>query len=164
MKGIILILGSPNDDKGNLSEMAVGRNKKGIEEYLHHPRYKILLTGGFGEHFNTTKKPHAYYARQFLIKNGIPERDILEFAESRYTVEDALLSKPIVEHYGIERIVVVTSDFHMKRARYIFERVFDGFELEFSEAKTNFSPEEYQKLNAHEKKELERLKKEGIKK
>lgn len=162
MEGIVVILGSPNDDKGNLSDIAIGRNEKGIEEYRNHEGYKILVTGGFGNHFNTTDKPHAFYAKQFLLKNGIPDNDILEFAESGYTIEDATFSKPIVDKYGVKNLVIVTSDFHIDRVKFIFEKVFKGYNLMFSGAKTNFSQEEYDKLLEHEKKEIERMKREGI--
>lgn len=162
MKGIIIILGSPNDDEGNLLEMAIGRNKKGVEEYRSHKEYKILLTGGFGATFNKTDKPHAHYAKQFLLKNEIPEDDILEFAESSFTAQDATLSKPIVEKSGVKNLIIITSDFHMGRVKYIFERVFKEYNLTFSEVKTNFSQEEYDKLMESEKEKIERMEREGI--
>ncbi len=162
MEGIVIILGSPNDDKGNLSDIAIGRNTKGIEEYRNHEGYKILVTGGFGNHFNTTDKPHAYYAKQFLLKKGVPKNDILEFAESHDTVEDALLSKLIVDKYGTKDLVIVTSDFHVGRVRYIFERIFPDHNLEFSVVKTSYNRERYKVLNAHEKRELEKLVRDGI--
>ncbi len=162
MNGIIAILGSPNDDGGNLSDIAVGRNKKGMEEYRNREGYKILVTGGFGNHFNTTDKPHAYYAKQFLIKEGVLEEDILEFAESHDTVEDALLAKPIIDKYGVKDLVIVSSDFHMERVRYIFQKVFEGYDLRFSAAKTDFDDEKNRMLQAHEKKEIEKLQRKGI--
>ena len=162
MKGIIIILGSPNDNEGNLLEMAIGRKKKGIEEYRSHKEYKILLTGGFGPTFNETDKPHAHYAKQFLLKNEIPEDDILEFAESSFTAQDATLSKPIVEKSGVKDLIIITSDFHMGRVKYIFERVFPDYNLHFSEVKTDYSEERYEFLGAHEKRELEKLVRDGI--
>jgi uncharacterized SAM-binding protein YcdF (DUF218 family) len=158
MKGIIIILGSPNDDTGGLSEIAIGRNLQGIKEYKTHKNYKILLTGGFGNNFNNTNKPHAYYAKQFLLEKGIPEDDILEFAESGYTIEDATLTKPIVDKYKIKDLIIVTSDFHLDRVKIIFERVFRGYNLTFSGAKTKFSQEKYNQLIEHEKKEIEKMK------
>ena len=54
MEGIIILLGSPNDEEGQLSSIGIERANCSIEEYRKHPDYKILPTGGFGEHFNKT--------------------------------------------------------------------------------------------------------------
>lgn len=155
-------MGSPNDERGNLSDISIGRLSRGIEEYRNHKGYKILCTGGFGEHFNITDKPHAFYARTHLIKQDIPENDILEIAESHDTVEDALLAKPIIDKYKVKTLMVISSDFHMRRVKHIFERVFQGYNLIFSEAKTEFTEERYNVLNKHEEPELDKLVKAGI--
>ncbi len=162
MNGIIVILGSPNDEQGNLSETAIGRLEQGLAEYRSREGYKILCTGGFGEHFNTTDRPHAEYLIRHLLQEGIPEKDILEIAQSRNTVEDALLSKPIVEKSGVRSLTVVSSDFHMQRVEHIFKQVFAGYDLTFSGAKTDFPRERLRTLRKHEKKELERLRKKGL--
>ena len=74
MKQIVLTLGAPNDEQGNLSPMAVDRLECTLGLYLHNDDVKILCTGGFGESFNTTNHPHAYYSKRFLqIRNVIGE-------------------------------------------------------------------------------------------
>ena len=162
MDGIIIILGSPNDERGNLSSLAVERLTQGVKEYTSHPGYAILLTGGFGAHFNTTDKPHAFYALQHLLKAGIPREEILEFAESANTIEDAFISKPIVEKYKAKSVIIVTSEFHMERAKRIFEGVLKGFQLLFSESKTRAAREKMETLMLHEKKMMEELERSGI--
>lgn len=74
MQGIIIVLGSFNDEKGNINYVAKSRLNLGIKKLKEKNNYKLLLTGGFGKHFNTTDKPHAYYARQHCLKNGINEK------------------------------------------------------------------------------------------
>lgn len=49
MKQIVLTLGAPNDEQGNLSPMAVDRLECTLGLYLHNDDVKILCTGGFGE-------------------------------------------------------------------------------------------------------------------
>lgn len=78
MNGIIIVLGSPNDIKGNLSSIAIERCNKAYEEYTQHNDYMILLTGGYGEHFNKTDKPHAFYSSQYLTGKGIPKDKLNE--------------------------------------------------------------------------------------
>ena len=159
--GLIVILGSPNDAQGNLSAMGQRRVAKGYAEYLRLRcnGWKILLTGGFGAHFNRTDKPHAFYACQQLLAWGVPPIDMVEFAESGHTVEDAVLSRPIVEHYGVQNLLVVTSDFHMPRAEFIFSKVFAARHLCFVAAEhlPLCSQAEQQRLLAHEAQALRNL-------
>lgn len=155
MEGIIIILGHMNNERGGLSSIAKERLRKGIRELKIG--YKLLLTGGFGEHFNKTKKPHAYYSKQFLLKERVSDNDILGFVSSSNSVEDAKKSKLIVDRYGIKKIVVITSDFHLKRVKFIFEHIFVGYELSFVSSKTNVSAERKKKLVEHEIIGLEKL-------
>lgn len=154
----IVVLGSPNDKAGNLSCIAIERCKQALSEYHQTPGAKILPTGGWGEHFNTTEKPHAYYIHRYLVAHGIPDRDILECVESASTIEDAKLSKPILDPSGITELIVVTSDFHIPRARFLFEREFPEIKIRFSGAKTHLAENELSKLEEHEKRALQKLK------
>jgi uncharacterized SAM-binding protein YcdF (DUF218 family) len=130
--GLIVVLGSPNAEDGALYSIAKERCRVALEEYPRRPGWKILLTGGYGAHFNTTHQPHAAYLKRYLMARGIPENAFVEFAESANTLEDASLSKPIVGKYGVRHILVVTSDFHQARARYVFEREFDDTDVEIA--------------------------------
>ena len=156
-KTAIVILGSPNDGAGNLSSIAIERCEQALVEYRRTPNAKILPTGGWGKHFNTTDKPHGHYVVQYLTKNGVPAGDILECAESSNTFEDPLCSKPIVERHGITELVVVTSDFHVPRAQFLFKRVFPEMDISFSGAETHLGAYELCRRREHERKALEQL-------
>ncbi len=53
---------------------------------------------------------------------------ILE-SESRSTSENAYQTGLILQKLGFQRVVLVTSDYHMYRAQRIFRRVLPGFEI-----------------------------------
>lgn len=163
--GLIVILGSPNDEHGNLTTMGTGRLELGLKKYLERLKddWKILLTGGFGEHFNNTDKPHAFYSKQILLSKGVSEHAFVDFALSRNTVDDALQARPIVEKHGLPELLVISSDFHMSRVELIFERVFPDCTLHFLGAKyiETVMPAERERLIQHEERELENLKKHG---
>jgi len=162
VNGLIVVLGSPNSEDGELYSVAQERCRLALDEYTKHPGWKILLTGGYGAHFNTTHQPHAEYLKRYLTARGVPEADILEFAESSNTIQDAYLSKPIVRKYGVKHILVITSDYHQDRVRYVFEREFadTDVEIEFSIAQTDEAACELdlEALKRHEREALERLK------
>lgn len=165
MAGLIIILGSPNDEQGNLSVMAQGRVALGYQWYQARRAagWKLLLTGGFGEHFNRTNHPHAYYLQQWLLAQGVPAQDILGFALSRHTGEDALLARPFVERHGVRQLLVVTSDFHLARVEFIFRAVFPEYALEFAGAPhlPTCSTAEQERLVAHEAQRLAALRAAG---
>ena len=122
--GVIVVLGSPNSPTGELYSVARERCEHALDIYLKNPGMKLLLTGGFGPHFNITPKPHAYYLREFLKTRGIPDEDFIGQVESANTREDAAMTKAFVREHNINNVVVVTSDYHLARAQRIFETAF----------------------------------------
>ncbi len=154
---IMLVLGAPNSDTGKLSEIAINRLDTAQRFYTHNQDFYICCTGGFGLHFNTTATPHAQYAKQYLIDKGISEQKFLELVLSSHTMEDALLAKPLVEKYTPRTVVVITSDFHMKRASLFFKHVFKHQNLIFVEALSTLDLTTLETLKAHEVKAIERF-------
>ena len=138
ISGMIVVLGSPNSEDGELYSIAKERCELALKQYAGRSDWKLLLTGGYGAHFNTTDQPHAAYVKHYLVKRGVPSQAIVEFAESSNTLQDASLSKPIVLKYKAPVILVGTSDYHADRARYIFEREFagTGVRIQFSASQT----------------------------
>ncbi len=163
--GIIIILGSPNDEKGNLSPMGLARIEKGFKEYTKRKNggWKILLTGGFGEHFNTTNKPHAHYASQILQKMGTPKKDILTFAESKNTYDDAIQVHNVLQSIEVPTLLIVTSDFHLERVKLIFDKIFKKKELQYRTTPhpDSCTPAQKNELIEHEKKAIEKIQKQS---
>lgn len=157
---MIIVLGSPNSQNGELYSIAKERCEQALAEYAKRPDWIFLLTGGYGTHFNTTDQPHAAYLSHYLITQGVSSQAIVEFAESSNTLQDASLSKPIVLKYGVPEIVIVTSDYHVDRAGYIFEREFadTGVRIELSASLTEQEACEFD-LEAQKKYEQEALEK-----
>jgi len=161
IKGLIIVLGSPNAADGALYSVAKQRCEQALREFADRTEWKFLLTGGYGDHFNTSDQPHAAYLKRYLVNRGVPSDMIVEFAESQNTLEDASLAKPIVLRYGVSEIVVVTSDFHLDRARFIFEREFldTGVRVTFAVSQTDAETYEFdlEAQKQHERKSLARL-------
>lgn len=160
--GIIIILGSPNSKEGELYYVARQRCEKGIQEHQNHPDWKIVLTGGFGEHFNTTRQAHNVYLQKYLLERGLAPEVILDSVLSANTLEDASLSKPIIVKHQVKDILVVTSDFHYDRARYIFETEYSDTDINirFSLSYTDESicGFDLKSQKEHEKNSLKKLK------
>lgn len=159
--GLIIVLGSPNDEQGHLHSIAIERCQAALRLHRDNAESELLLTGGFGAHFNTTDKPHAHYLKAWLLEHGVEPGAFLPFAESRNTLEDASMAKPIALASGARLAVVVTSDYHLDRARFVFEREFadSGIHLVFLGTRTDetLCKLDLAALRKHEGEALDRL-------
>ncbi len=162
MKIIILVLGAPNDAAGNLSTIAQDRLTCAYHVYRANDVAGIICTGGFGPHFNTTDKPHSYYARQFLLHKGVADASLLESPLSANTVADFYLAKAIIQEQRADLLIVVTSDFHMKRAKFICQQLIKYPKALFVEAMSSMAKADLDILEKHEIAALQDLEKNGI--
>jgi uncharacterized SAM-binding protein YcdF (DUF218 family) len=160
---ILIVLGSPNGSDGTLSKMAESRLDCCIRLY-QHGKHKILLTGGFGLHFNVSEKPHAWYLKQKLAATGIAEEDVLGMVESGNSVEDATLSKWILQELDPARVTIITSDYHLERAKLIFKTVYAPYEkIDFHAASSvHIDPVIIDSLIKHEKIAVQDLLENGV--
>jgi uncharacterized SAM-binding protein YcdF (DUF218 family) len=105
--------------------------------------------------------PSFVQVKGLIVILGSPNTEQGELYSSN-TLEDASLSKPIALKYGARRLVVVTSDYHLDRARYIFEREFADTEINFlfSACRTDEAACQLDlgALKKHEREALARLK------
>ncbi len=158
---VLVVLGSPNSPDGELSEIAKSRLDCVADRYDENKR--ILCTGGWGAHFNVAPKAHAIYAKEYLMKNGIPLDNFLEVALSSNTVEDAVKSKVILSQLDHPCITVVTSDYHLERVRLIFNEIFKGFEIQFIGVKSDFlNEDELNSLTTHEQAAIQSIIRNGL--
>ena len=79
-------------------------------------------------------RPYASYAdliRRDLIERGVPPDAVVHFSNfGGNTREEAYAVRRLLRDRGWKRIVVVTSNYHTRRARYIYRRVLDpGMEV-----------------------------------
>ena len=80
----------------------------------------ILVSGGLLDWDQRSTTPAEDMA-ELLVWLGVPEHAILQQAESANTYEDAIYCAQILKAKGINRILLVTSAWHMPRALRLFE-------------------------------------------
>jgi len=83
----------------------------------------VVLSGGS----QGDARPEAQLMREALAVMGVPGRDMLLEGASRDTHDNALYSAVVLDGKGVRKILLVTSAFHMRRARALFET--QGFEV-----------------------------------
>jgi uncharacterized SAM-binding protein YcdF (DUF218 family) len=108
----ILVLGAGTWE-GEVSPVFRERLAHAVRLYRAGYAQKIILTGGLDPQ-NTVTDAEA--ARRWIEAQGIPEEDVLTEEESRYTHENFLYARGIMEREGLRTALVVSDPLHMKRA------------------------------------------------
>lgn len=92
---------------------------EGLRLYRAGKASHILLTGG-----NVFPQPgfegEAFYARRLLELWGVPPDAVVTETESRNTLQNARHTAPILDQRGWDRVLLVTSATHMRRAVLAF--------------------------------------------
>ena len=159
-KEVLVVLGSPNSPSGELSD--ISKSRLDCCRKMFTKGQLILCTGGWGPHFNISDKPHAYYGKEYLMGNGLSEKDFLEIALSENTVDDAVKLKSILPDHRNVKLIVITSDYHLERARLIFNEILDKYEMNFVGVESNMEEEKLHQLIEHEKKAINSIKQNGL--
>jgi uncharacterized SAM-binding protein YcdF (DUF218 family) len=81
-----------------------------------------------------------------LIERGVPKEKVLRFSQDAdNTREEAIALRHLAKEKGWKSVVVVTSNYHTRRVRYIFQKVFpSGTEVSVAGARDgDFDPEHW---------------------
>lgn len=157
---VLVVLGSPNSPTGILSDISKSRLDYCVK--LYDEGDSVLCTGGWGPQFNTTKQPHASYAKTYLIKQGVLEQDFLDLALSSNTVDDAVKLLPIIQNLKNINLTIITSDYHLERVTLIFNEILKEYPLEYIGVPSHLEETDYTLLVNHEKKAVQSIIKNGL--
>jgi uncharacterized SAM-binding protein YcdF (DUF218 family) len=118
----------------NISKTAYDRTffNKGADRITHALQLyrmgkikKILITGGQGLN-PVNSQTEAETLERFLLMTGVPSEDILIEDQAKNTAQNAQFSKDFLDKNGIDssqEFVLITSAFHMYRAKACFDKV-----------------------------------------
>lgn len=112
----ILVLGCHVRPDGAPSEMLKDRLTRGIELYKLGAAPKLLMSGDHGQkEYNEVGR-----MKQFAIDEGIVSSDIFMDHAGFSTYESVYRAKEI---FGVDKIIIVTQEYHLYRALYIAEKL-----------------------------------------
>lgn len=119
---VIILGGFSSGDRGGKGyfNTDAARFIEGIKLFAAGKVQKIMVTGG-----NGNPKPGAFgeakWVKTQLEALHYPDSCILIESNSRNTIENADFSKPVIQKAGLKPpYILLTSDYHMRRARMIF--------------------------------------------
>ena len=107
----IIVLGCQVYSDGRLSLQLQYRLEAARDEYEKNPRL-IIVCGAQGEN---EPRPEGDVMKSWLIQNGVKESDVIAETESRNTKENLKNAQALLPP-GVQRVTVITSDYHLPRA------------------------------------------------
>lgn len=96
----------------------------GIALFKAGKAQKLVFTGGKMP-WNKSKKTEGEALKEYAISNGIPSEKIFVTKDVENTADEAVAVKELIS--PSKKIILVTSAYHMYRAKRLFER--QGFEV-----------------------------------
>jgi len=129
---IVVVLGgmsSMDEGSGRIQfHEATDRLLQALSLYNRKYVSKMIISGGSAE-IMREEVPESKYLKPFSLELGIAGQNIFIEEKSRNTYENALYTKELFDQQQFEKkIILVTSAFHMHRARACFEK--QGFVVE----------------------------------
>ncbi|KKB35451.1 YdcF family protein [Bacillus thermotolerans] len=113
----------------------------------------VVLSGDIGRLEKAAELYHNGYADQMMLSAateagttpeeaiafGVSEEDLILENEATSTYTNALYTKEKMEKYSFDSAIVVSSDYHMRRVKFIFDRVYQdsGVDLIYDASSRN---------------------------
>ncbi|WP_176140550.1 YdcF family protein [Halobacillus salinus] len=130
-RSFLVIDDNPEENADAIIVLSGGAGRLSYAMQWYEPGTPVILT-------NSTK-----YAttREHALELGIDSSDIIEEPEAEDTYTNATLSRAIMQEKGFNSALVVTSDYHTRRTKMTFNKIYDssGIELSYAAAPSHFS-------------------------
>lgn len=126
--GVILTGGITNDDKQPVENLYLGttadRAFQALNLYKKKKIDRILICGGNSRLAGKNLREECDDIAQYLMISGVPSKYIFIERTSRNTRENAVnASKILKKQFPNQSIVLISSAFHLRRAKACFEKV-----------------------------------------
>ncbi|MHB1627560.1 MAG: YdcF family protein [Bacilli bacterium] len=120
---VIIVLGGGSRD----------RVQRAVELFRRGYAPEFIMSGGA---MYNARQSQAEHMRQQAMDMGVSQRDVILENRSNSTYGNAVYSRSLVVHRRFTSAIVVSSDFHMRRVQFIFDKVFSktGVRLTFCAA------------------------------
>ncbi len=154
----IIVLGYELDN-GRIHDMAKKRVDKFVEIY-RRKQSKAIFSGGYSIKVEKGRGPtEASLMKEYAIKQGVKEEDIILEENSRDTHANAYFTKKIVEKLGWKNILIVTTDINIYKNKYFFEFIYGPrYHFDFIGVKKDVSKKERDYLIEYDKKSVQIMK------
>ena len=119
----IIVLGNPPNKDGSIPYNLKTRLDLAIEIYKNNIGSKLVMTGGTAY----SNLVEAIVMKEYCVKKGILESDILVETNAKSTYDNALYVAEMLTDNGSKEITIITSRYHKKRVDLIFRHYFKKY-------------------------------------
>jgi uncharacterized SAM-binding protein YcdF (DUF218 family) len=119
----IVALGGGITVGGEPRPATVLRARRAVALYHAGRAQRILMSGAYGMFDPPPPRAEATAMTQIALAAGVPPGDIAVETQSRDTIGNVWFTKPRLQQRGWQRIIVVTSGWHVPRVRYLTRRI-----------------------------------------
>jgi uncharacterized SAM-binding protein YcdF (DUF218 family) len=112
---VLIVLSGGKFADGVMAENSLLRSFYAVRAYQHHKFQQIIITGG------GAPTPIAESMKEFIVMKGVPKEIVTVETAAQSTRDSAVNLKPMLDRVPGRR-VLLTSDYHMFRARRAFEK------------------------------------------
>ena len=117
--GVIVALAGGITAGGEPQPATVARARRAAALYRSGRAQRIVMSGAYGMYDPAPPRAEATAMAQIAAAAGVPPGKITAEARSRDTIGNIWFTKPLLGDPGEQRVVVVTSDWHAARVRYL---------------------------------------------
>ena len=162
MSDVIIVLGRGINIDGSLPPDPLSRVRKAVDLYESGHANFIVFSGKWSYHFK--EKPamaESEAMKNYAVSLGVPSNHVIEENESLDTLGNVYFTKKrIVEPSGWSDIIVVASDEHMPRIKYLFNKIYGSeYRAKFECSERVLSAMDHAKELEHERESLDITKK-----
>ena len=161
----IVVLGGGVNLRGEIPKTVYQRLDKALEVYQKNldKNPKIIVSGKYSFLYQQINQfPHYTEAEKmasYLIKNGVPKKQIILEKKSKDTIGNAYFVKKIFLKKNEKKGIIITSNFHLERVKYVFDKIFGKYyQLDFIGVKEDLPKEKEKEVLERQKKVLEKTK------
>lgn len=117
---------SPSDALVVLGGGEGERTRHGLELYRKGLAPILICTGGKVSLPWAEETTVASLIKRVLLKEGVPEEVIILAPDTTSTWEDAQAVRRLALGRGLKSLIIVSTNYHMRRASWTFRRAFEG--------------------------------------
>lgn len=153
---VIIVLGGGINGDGSLGESSRQRVDKGVELYKKRAAPYLIMSGK-GGFLSETQLPftEAEVMKKYAVTLGVDPKDVFLEEKSKDTIGNAYFTRKLSEDKKWKRFIVVTSDYHLKRSKYIFRKIFGReYTLHFIRARSYLNYKQRRMTKRREKEYL----------
>ena len=123
MKSACICLSHEINNKGNISKDFQARLDMSYKTFIENECDYLFLTGGKNKFINTDNICDLAL-KHLISKYSFKKKKVVKIKKAKDTIGEAIFSKIKIDKLQLRNIFIITSDWHVQRAKSIFTKIY----------------------------------------